>query len=277
MDNDIVEILSDMEEEPDWLIPGIITQGSMIILCGESGAGKSSVSYTLAMAVAAGCKALSGIIPAGEPRRVLYFDDENSKQDRYKYLRRCYKGLAAANGKEPDIGLLMKNFWNVGFALGTANWEETAREFIEEIRPHFIAIDTATPAFDIEDENNNAEGSKAVKAMRRLMAITDPVASSLVMKHAKTRTEKGQVRTVRGAKVWKDQSDGLLFQVKANVGRPRRDNLSLTRLIPDKVRAYGLQRPVYITPEWTDDQRTGLILHGSYKPDKEHEKAEKDE
>ena len=78
---------------------------------------------------------------------------------------------------------------------------------------------------------------------------------------------------MRGAKAWHSAPDGVMFQVKTR-GRPRKDGLSLTRLEPDKTRAYGLSRIVYITPEWTDNQRTGLVLHGSYNPDKEHKKRE---
>ena len=113
----------------------------------------------------------------------------------------------------------------------------------------------------------------AIKAVKRVMRETTPAASAIVLKHAKTRTEKGQVRTVRGAKIWKDQSDGMLFQVKGG-GRPRKDGLSLTRLIPDKIRAYGLQRSVYISPRWTDEARNGLVLEGSYKPSSEHRQRE---
>ena len=275
-ENPIVDILCAEEQPPDWHIPELMTQGSLVCIVGESGAGKSNVCYTLALAVASGVPAFSGVVPRSEAKRVLYFDDENSEQDRNKYLRRSWMGLKAGNrGKEPDLGLLMKNFWPVGFQLGAEDWEAKAAEWVEFVQPHLIVIDTATPCFNIEDENSNSEAAKAIKAMRALMRLPkDHVSSSLIIKHAKTRTEKGQVRTVRGAKVWKDMSDGMLFQVKAG-GRPRKDGLSLTRLIPDKVRAYGLQRPIYITPRWTDEDRTGLMLEGSYSSSGEHKKAER--
>jgi hypothetical protein len=276
-ENPIVDILTAEHVEPDWLIEDLFLQGGMYCLVGESGAGKSNICYTLALAVASGCSAFGGIVPKGPPRRVVYFDDENSEQDRNQYLRRAWKGLTVSNrGKEPDLGLLMKNFWPVGFGLGE-EWEEKAQGWVDFLQPHMIVVDTANASFAIEDENNNAEAGKAIRNLKKVMRTTEPVASSLVIKHAKTRTEKGQIRTVRGAKVWKDQSDGMLFQVKAG-GRPRKDGLSLTRLIPDKVRAYGLQRPIYITPRWTDDRHSGLVLDGSYSSSKEHKRAEtKDE
>lgn len=275
-ENDILDILYADDVPPDWLIPEMVAQGAFITLVGESGAGKSVISYTLAMAVAAGCRAFSGIVPAGEPRRVLYFDDENSTQDRNKYLKQAWFGLQKANGKVPNPSLLLQNFWVIGSALGTDEWPETMCEWIDHVKPHFIVVDTAPACFNIDDENSNAEASKAIKEMKRLMRTVDPTASAWVLKHAKTRTERGQVRTVRGAKVWKDMSDGVLFQIKAG-GRPRKDHLSLTRLVPDKVRAYGLRQSIYITPRWTNDARQGLLLEGSYSAGKDHRDAESED
>lgn len=272
-DNPIVDILTGDEQPPEWLVRDIIAQGSFGCLCGESGAGKSYITYSIGLAVAAGCPALSGLVRPVEPRRVLYFDDENSQQDRDKYLRRAWLGLKTQNRKEPDLSLLYQNFWPLSFQLGHDAWPDTVAEWMAHVRPHLMVFDTANACLNVEDENNNAEAGQAIKRIKALMRLSDPACSAIILKHAKTRTEKGQVRTVRGAKIWKDQSDWFLFQVKAG-GRPRKDGLSLTRLIPDKVRAYGLQHPLYITPMWTDKERSGLVLEGSDRPSKEHTKDE---
>ncbi len=221
--------------------------------------------------------ALSGLIPEGEPKRVIYFDEENSRGDRDKYLKRSFIGLIASNhGEAPGDADLDANFWPVHFALGGADWQETAAKWIEHIQPHLIVVDTATPAFDVEDENDNAEATRAMKAVRQLMALCEPTATALVLRHAKMRTEKGGARTMRGAKAWKSGTDGSLFQIRC-AGRPRRDGLALTRLEPDKVRAYGLQQTIYITPRWTDSKRNGLALEGSYKASATHANAEANE
>lgn len=275
-ENSIVDILTAEEVEPDWLIPGMFLQGGFYSLVGESGAGKSYVSYTMALAIAAGVPALNGIVPKGKPLRVLYFDDENSVQDRDKYLRQSWLGLKVQHGKEPDLGRLLENFWPLSFQLGHDEWAETVTAWIERVRPHVLVFDTANACFNIVDENNNAEAGQAIKMVKRLMREITPTVSAIILKHAKTRTEKGQVRTVRGAKIWKDQSDGMLFQIKGG-GRPRKDGLSLTRLIPDKKRAYGLDRAVYITPRWTDQRRSGLVLEGSYTGSKDHRQHERND
>lgn len=278
--NDIVDILCADETPPEWLIRDMLVQGAFMTLIGESGAGKSYVSYTLGLAVAAGVPALSGIVPRAAPKRVLYFDDENSQPDRDKYLRRAWLGLKAQNnGREPDLGLLLTNFWPVGFALGSEDWVDKAEEWIVAIRPHLIVYDTANACTNVDDENSNAEATRAIKTMKRLARTNVDeglVASTIALKHAKTRTEKGQIRTVRGAKVWKDMADSAVFQVKLG-GRPRKDGLSGTRLQSDKHRAYGLQQAIYIDPAWTDAERNGLQLKGSHKASKEHARDEAQE
>lgn len=280
-DNPIVDILTGEEQPPEWLVKDIITQGSFGCLVGESGAGKSYISYLLAMAIASGVPSFGGLVPALPPKRVLYYDNENSEQDRNKYLRRLWVGLREQNRKEPDISLLYKNFWPLRGRLGDEGWAETVAADIERWKPAALMFDTANACFDIDDENSNSEARKAIHSIKKLMEHASDYnngqpASAMVLKHAKTRTEKGQIRTVRGAKIWKDLSDWFIFQVKAP-GRKRKDGLSLTRLSPDKVRAYGLQRTIYISPDWTDKDRNGFVLRGSYKPDLEHHKAEKED
>ena len=274
-DNPIVDILTAKQVDPVWLFPDLALQGALVCIAGEPGSGKSYLSYHLGLAIAAGQPALGGLIPGGEPRRVLYFDEENSEQDRNKYLQRCWYGLMSQK-HDPDLGLLYENFWPVHFWLGGKDWFEKAAIWIEHVRPHVIIFDTATPCFNILNENDNGEATQVVKQVRELMRMTDPVATAWIMKHAKTRTEKGGRRYIRGAKAWQGMADAVIFQVKAT-GRPRRDGLNLTRMEPDKTRAFGLTRTIHITPRWTDAAKTGLALDGSYTASKDHKQAQAEE
>jgi hypothetical protein len=258
-----------------------------VVLAGDAGAGKSFVMMLIALAAASGLEALNGIVPAGEPKCILYFDEENSEGDHRKYLRRAWKGLLHQHrikeGSEEEykyLERLAENFWPMHFALGVPEWEDIAVQIIETIAgitgktPQGIVYDTATPCFDIDNENDNAEATAATKAIRRIAKHCNPVATSFTVKHAKTQTEKGGGRRmIRGAKAWKSAVDALIFQVKAN-GRPRRDGLSLTRMEPDKIRAYGLRQTIYITPQYVDKDRHAMMLTASYSADKAHKQAE---
>lgn len=281
--NPIVDYLTGEEQPPDWLIPNLIAQGAAVVIAGERGAGKTHVLLTLMLAIAAGHKALSGLVPEGEPKRVVYFNQENSLQDIRRYLRESFNGLGGLKTKRNpdglDLDLLQDNFWLVQRHLGGDDWEDRAAEWVDFVQPHVMAFDTATPCFNLADENDNAEANRAMEAVRRLCERTKEesarIASAAILKHAKTRTEKGQKLRTRGATHWEGSADSVLYQVRAQ-GRPKTTGprrISRTRLVDGKVRAYGLPSTIYITPEWTRDGN-GLILHGSYIPDREHIKSE---
>ena len=168
----------------------------------------------------------------------------------------------------------IENFWPFHMELGVEDWADRVTSAIEMIEPQLIVFDTATSCFGIKEENNNSEATQICNTIRNdLMQLCDPIPTVIILKHAKTRTEAGQVRTMRGAKTWKDNADQTLFQVKAQ-GRPLSDNLQRTRMMPDKNRAYGLENTIYITPRYLDGTKSALILEGSWKPDKEHKRRE---
>ena len=87
--------------------------------------------------------------------------------------------------------------------------------------------------------------------------------SVLILKHAKEKA-RGERRTMRGAKGWRGLVDQTLFQIRMG-GRPRKDGLARTRIVPDKTRAFGLSRTIYIEPTYIDEEKTGLTLEGSYR------------
>lgn len=275
-DNPIRSILAAEDADPEWLIKDLLLQGTLVCLAGEPGAGKSLVSYTLALAKASGWSALSGLVPEGPPERVVYFDQENSPQNRNKYITRSWWGLADSHGLPPDADLLEENFIPVHFHLGAADWFDVAADFISHFQPRLAVFDTAASCFDIEDENNNAEAARVLKQLRQLMTVTDPPLTVLVLKHAKSTVGKGERRKMRGATMWQSLADQVMFQVRCQ-GRPRKGGLQLTRLVPDKTRAYGLTEEIFITPSYTDEAKTGLLLEASTTPSSEHKRARRSE
>lgn len=261
--NVILDILYAPETEPDWLIPGLLLQGGVVCLAGQPAAGKSYVSYTIGLAVASGAPALSGIIPAGEPRTVVYFDQENGKQDRDAYIRRAWHGLGHINGRKPDSKMLDKYFHPIHFKLGvTDGWEETVETYIVALQPRLVVFDTATSCFAPANENDNSEANREIQAIRRLITLTSPECTAVVLRHAATIKE-GEKRRMRGAQGWQSFTDGVLFQTKT-AGRPRNDGLNKTYIDSDKTRAFGLEsgKRIEISPRWTDDLKTGLALYG---------------
>lgn len=83
-------ILSQDDDEPDWLIPGYLERRDRLMLTGEEGMGKSHFLRQFALSAAAGMDPF-GNRPTYEPRRVVIVDCENTQSQ----LRRSTRGLAA--------------------------------------------------------------------------------------------------------------------------------------------------------------------------------------
>lgn len=234
---------------PSWLIPDILPAGRMIVLAGSPGAGKSFLSYSLAVAGAVGAPFL-GSRP-DSPFRTLYFDEENAPEDAAEYLRWTWNGL-----QRPSVAQIEGNLWHYGLQLSRLPNSLARAEFMATAaaahRPDLIIVDTATPVCRIEDENDNAEASRAIAFLRRLRAVAAPGCTLLILKHMRIDKDSGH-RDIRGAKAWSGECDGILFQEKAP-GKPfpiLGRKFSSTRLSPQKVRAFGLQFPLKITPTET--------------------------
>ncbi len=239
--NPIIDVLLAPDVTTEWVVPGFIPRGSLVLLVGDAGVGKSLLCYHIAMAVATGQPALG--FPAMSPQRVVYFDQENARPDRDQYLRYVWHGLGC-----PSLDLIAANLWVVHFELGTRLWPERVRAEIKAHAADLVIIDTATPAFGIQDENSNGEATTAIGHLRELGRIRP--CAFLVLKHARVDRDRDSQEpryTIRGAKAWKGASDAVIFHLRA-AGRPS-GNLYTTILRPDKVRAFGLRGQVYVKPE----------------------------
>lgn len=256
---DISHALTSADPVVDWLIPNFIPRGSLIALAGEPGAGKSFVAYTLSLALATGTPFLG--IPL-ECKRILYFDQENSRPDCTQYLRWAWNGLG-----QPPLELLSTNLTIAPFILGTKQWATTAAAYVQLHQPDLIIFDTTTPAFAIEDENDNGEATRAINGLRSLQGLVSVAPAIIALKHAKVKPDGGGY-TLRGAKAWEGAVDSVVYQIK-NAGAPRADGLRSTHLEPSKTRAFGLRESIKIDPQWVNG-KAGLKLNrkddGNYSP-----------
>lgn len=258
----IAELLDEEEDKaPPWLVPNFICQSHMVVLAGEPGAGKSLVSYTLALAKASGGEFLGSAL---NPAPVLYFDEENAIPDVKQYLRWSWRGLG-----RPDVNLVAQNLNLEHFSLSSAGSARYLymRELAAKIKPSLIVIDTATPACAIKDENSNGEASAAIQELRKVRAAGGPATTMFILKHAKLDSEGG-VWHVRGAKDWVGATDSTLMHTK-QAGHPREDGWHNTRIRAPKRRAFGLRGVLKITPVLSgEDGNIGVHLQSELIPDK---------
>ena len=246
------EILTTEYVEPAWVVKGIIPRGTMIIIAGEAGAGKSSLMYDLCYAVAAGRKFLDH---QTFPTRILYFDEENAEPDHLQYNRWAW----TAHGQQPVAEV--DEWLRIGHYDLLQGWKEPLAMTIAQFKPGLVIIDTATPAFHIQDENDNAEANRALQDLRRIRLVSgDPALTYIILKHERQRDDVWHRRTVRGAKTWLGAVDQVLYHTIAPGARRRKDGTRKTRLEPDKLRAYGLGYTIGIDPQKVGVPAKSLIL-----------------
>jgi RecA-family ATPase len=258
------KILLRQAVEPNWIVKDMLPRNTSVLLAGEAGAGKSFLSYTLAYCVAAGLPFLGH---QTFPTNVLYFDEENGEPDFLQYNRWVWAGLGC-----PSVELLDQRL-RIEHGSLTAGWKNVMSGAIKDWRAGLVIIDTATPAFGIKDENDNAEANEIMRLLR-LYRRAGSDTTFLILKHEKMNDDVSHRRTIRGAKAWLGAADQVLYHVVGR-GRRRKDGLRKTRLIPDKMRAFGLRQPLVLDPQWREGEAKGLILNatiGLYHDEHDQEK-----
>jgi hypothetical protein len=246
---DLLDVLTQPIQEPHWLVHGMFMRGTLVVLAGEPGVGKSTLSYYLAFAVAAGVPFLGHTTT---PTRVLYIDEENSRPDLIRYASRVWRGL-----NKPSVESVRLEHFSL-----PPRWQPELLRLVRDWAPGLIIIDTASSALHLTDENDNAEASRAIHMLRQAQTTAGDETTLLVLKHERQRDDIGHRRTIRGAKTWLGQADAVFYHVFPQGSRERNDGLRKTQLEQDKLRSYGLDCPIEIIPSWTDASRSGLILQG---------------
>ena len=136
------------------------------------------------------------------------------------------------------------------------------RSALRQHQPGLVIVDTCSPAFHIQDENDNAEASRVINELRQMRhEFAHPSMTYLLLKHEKQRDDITHRRTVRGAKAWLGAVDQTLYHVIPRGARRRKDGLRRTQLEPDKLRAFALRSRLSIEPEWSETVPKGLILN----------------
>jgi RecA-family ATPase len=252
---DLISTLNGSKPDPDWLVPGLLHRGNMVIWSGDPGIGKSFTLYSAGMALACGTQFLGRLVSLG---RTLYFDEENSLPDLHSYLHDIWSGYGRPDSAEIDKWLRIEHFT----LSGERNPYECISMAMKAHVPDLVVIDTATVALDIKDENSNSEATIAMRSLHAIRSSVNPRCCIVILKHSRVDHETGR-RDIRGAKAWRGGCDSLIFHVGAR-GRPPASGLRKTALESGKCRAYGLRDRISIEPL----EVNGGILLAPEKPKK---------
>lgn len=163
-----------VEEEVDWIWPGRLPRGELVILEGDPGVGKSFLAQWIGCKIAdgkhlpteyksTGFKAIQG--------RVLYFDLEND-------AARVTKKRLVANGLKN-----MKDFYQVAAPLSIDDDEDTELMYdvINKIKPTLVVFDTLNNYIGRADIHNSKEATQALTPFSQIARKFD--CTVIVLRH----------------------------------------------------------------------------------------------
>tara|TARA_Y100000780_G_scaffold197352_1_gene187879 strand:+ start:3440 stop:5179 length:1740 start_codon:yes stop_codon:yes gene_type:complete len=211
--------LSDKPKPPVWLLPHFIAEG-VVIIAGAHGVGKTTVLLPLAMAVA-------GLHEPGYPlaprewRHVVYITEDKSQ------VERIIAGYAPCIGRTPGkvcerLHIVEATRMPTDAVVMAAPWyRENYSRIVStsigntvELLP-LVVFDTKAAVFEEANENDNAEASRMIAAIKQRFAGMPTWIIGHVSKGDLSRDgAKSGVPTLRGASAFEGDANQTLFLVK---------------------------------------------------------------
>lgn len=183
--------------EIEWIIDGLIPRGSVGIIAGESGVGKSWFVLDLALSIATGQNWLGRF--ETQKSKVLIVDEENKdvllrnrlKRFMYKYAEVTNENLQFMVGLGVDI-TPVKHI-KKGF-VESGDYKDF-KDFLQEHKPDLMIIDSLTRIHHF-DENDSMAMSEVFKNVKR---IVDNVGVTVLFTHHFNKGSGRTSRRIRGS------------------------------------------------------------------------------
>lgn len=214
----------DGDTDPDYLVGEMFARGTVTLLSGDTGAGKSWLGLSLALAVAHGTSWLG---ETARPGPVVVVDEENPAHVVFGRLR-------ALGAVPEDVGRLFymsRHGLLVGDSaaplMGDGGTDSALSAFLGEHCPSLVIIDTALAATAITSAEDNAAVVALFKGLRGLAEQHD--CAVVLLHHERKGTAGGSSEDALGARAWVGQADAQLSLKKGRQGRED-DGEGCTRL-----------------------------------------------
>ena len=211
--------LSDKPKPPVWLLPHFIAEG-VVIIAGAHGVGKTTVLLPLAMAVA-------GLHEPGYPlaprewRHVVYITEDRPQAERiiagyapsigltHRTVAERLHVVEAARMPADDV-VLAAPWYQDNYTRTVTTVSGKALEL-----PPLVVFDTKAAVFEEENENDNAEASRMIAAIKQRFAGMPTWVIGHVSKGDLSRDgAKSGMPTLRGASAFEGDANQTLFLVK---------------------------------------------------------------
>lgn len=209
---------------PDWLLPGFIAEG-VAMIAGGHGVGKTTALLPLAMAVA-------GIHEKDYPlapeywRHVIYITEDPEQAKRimaglvYEWDWPAHDGTTArlirervhiTEARRGPVELVVKAgaFYQEHYSRTIISTGIDGKQYTTELLP-LVVIDTLAATIHLENENDNAEASAAIAALKQHFAGL-PV--WIIGHTAKANLSRADTITARGASAFEADAQQVLYLV----------------------------------------------------------------
>jgi archaellum biogenesis ATPase FlaH len=200
----ISEFLAQDFPPPEWIVDGFIAEGTINMVFGPAGVGKSHFLYSLLRCLDQGKKFMYWKVPVS--RRVLLIDTEMPERLIQKRLKDWF------GRSKPDRSLILssarfRSVINTHFKLDNDNHQRVLRELIVAKDIQVVIIDPLAPALDCDENSNNDVGLY----MPFLTELRDEGITVILSHHSGKSEESGQ----RGASRRRDYLDLNLQLINA--------------------------------------------------------------
>lgn len=184
---------------PEWIIEPILEQGAVTLFAGDSGAGKSLIASTMAIAILKGEPWLGHEVRQG---RVLVLDNENAARLVDKRLRMLGLTDEAAKG--------LRYYSRLGVQLGSGTWLEQTLAEVDEFKPSLVILDTASSTTTATANDGDSVARLYATVLRPLAGFD----SAVLLQHHERKPQQGAPRDARNAVLgsvhWRTQADTML-------------------------------------------------------------------
>lgn len=166
-----------------------IGKRDIAIIQAATNAGKTTLLRNVGMCMAAG-RPFEPFYDGARPIKIAYFDFENDAQDVQQDLREMFAVFTPAEARELEQNYIVIPKGLMGGELFQFNTHEKwANELIEKNAVEFIVVDNVSAAYDLNDENSNAEVTKKVIKPLLKMAYTGNCAFLFAHHYGKKKNE----------------------------------------------------------------------------------------
>lgn len=193
---DLHEFLA-VDDEFDWLVPGLIERGDRLMLTGSEGTGKSHFLRQIAVCLAA------GINPVGFARidllRILLIDCENGARHTRRQLRPL-RDIANAAGRPIPVGSLRILMRPSGLDL---TGEDDSAWLLERVIAHKPDVLIIGPLYRLHAQNPNEE-MPARQTIAALDAARIAASCAVILEAHAGHAQNGKPRDLRptGSSLW---------------------------------------------------------------------------